>query len=273
MYHIIIKEKNKEWILEDIKDLNHEHIKAMISEELANELASFICSNNPSYEKAIGAGFSWDDMEEINAIIEDVYRDSHVDVLNDNDEVVASYSLLDLYKVIIADYLASENGDIEICHLWSAQLENYINLSRWQVALKSNDGGILYESKDWPMPSKREECKWIRNGQEYTPIMWFGPVGDEILEEWVVQNEGIAAIVSEEDGMGSYGGQMRIQGYEINYLHFFEDNGSWYFGACGEAGADFHKVVESCPIDLLSIYTNKNGNELVLKYFLKLQGI
>ena len=273
MYHIIIREKDEEWILKEIEDSNYETVKEAISNELACELASSICSNNPLYKKAVGAGFSWDDMDGLNAMIDNVYRESHVDVLNVNSEVVASYSLLNLYKEITEDYLASENGDIEICQLWSAQLENFINLSRWQVALKSSDGRFLYESKDWPEPSLENKGKWILDGKTYTPIMWFGIEGDEILEEWIIQNEGITAIVSEDDGMGGYGGQMRIQGYEINYLHFFEGNGSWYFGACGESGADFHKVIESCPIDLLSIYTKKNGAELVLKYLLKLQRV
>ena len=75
MYHIIIREKGKEWIINELEDSSFEIIKEVIIDELANDIASFICSKNPSYEKAVGAGFSWDDkVKWVTEYLDDVFH-------------------------------------------------------------------------------------------------------------------------------------------------------------------------------------------------------
>lgn len=124
---------------------------------------------------------------------------------------------------------------------------------------------------EWPLPIVvNDKVKWEKDGEKYYPIMWFGS-SDEIVEEWTLGNDGMTSIVSAEDGLGSYGGQMNINGFEINYGDLFGDNCFWYFGACRNEGADFHKVIETCPIDLLSIYSNKNGDDVIEKYCIDFQ--
>ena len=256
----------------EIIDDSFNSVVNAISEEFY-DIFYEILKETPSYKKAKGNNFIWEDIYDVYKVCEEKFERENIEVYNKKGELSNIYSLSKVYKILIEDYVTDENGDIAICSLWSNQLNNFIKEGCWNVALMSNDGDYIKDIKDWPARNiSGNHSIWERKGKTYKPIMWYGIKNKEILNEWIVENEGLQSLVPEEHGMGGYGGQMRINGLEINYMHLFTENdGSWYFGACGEEGADFHKVIETCPIDLPSLYSNKNGDIIIEDYCVNLQ--
>ena len=225
----------------------------------------------PAMKESKCVDFDTSVLEEVYDIIPQKYGNAKVIVFDANDRLIASYDLKDIYLKLIEGQIYDENGDIYTCEVWSTQLDNFIKKSSWQIALMSDKGTIVSSMEQWPMPlSVDKEIRWIQDGELYHPVMWFGDKNSPVFE-WTIQDGGLPALVSNKDGMGDYGGQMRYKGFEINYMKLFDCWGSWYFGACGNPGADFSKVVDTCPIDVLSLYGKKEGLKEVAKYCLELK--
>lgn len=221
----------------------------------------------PATKKIVCNNFVWDDLNEVYNLIDTKYKGIFVKVFNEEGVEVACYELTSLYKDYAYNNSIEENGDIIVCSLWSDQLENFIEGAEWRVALESSDGILLADVEDWPNPIiENLEIRWIKDGVEYKPKLWYGISDTQISDIWVLQNDKLPALVPVEHGLGSYGGQLRIKGLEINYGEMFEGNGSWFFGACGNSGADFNKVIDRCPIVLLDIYKFKNGFKQLGEY-------
>lgn len=268
-YHFYIESTNQ--TIKGLKEYSALEIENSLSGEFS-ELFSDLCGEIPAHNKIEGESFCNDDIKQVYDVIDEKYKEELVVVYDDNEKEVARYLLTEIFKSLAENYIGSESGDIQICSIWTSQLQNFIDASKWHIALQSgNDNKI--DPRSWPIPEiEGSDIYWTEDGKFYKPIMWFGVSDTEILDSWTLTDEGIYALVPEEEGMGSYGRQMNIDGFEINYGSLFDGNGSWYFGACGESGADFEKVIESCPVDLLSIYENENGMEVLSLYCLKLQG-
>ena len=270
IFYLQIDGKNGKWPLEEYSS---EAIEEVLNEEFFYDDFQCLLKESPSYKLAKGHGFIWEDLDDIYIVNESINKGKNIYIYNDENKIIDTWPLTTLYKKMIENFLTSENGEIAVCSLWANQVDNFIMAGNWHVGLISDDNDIIENIESWPdsMLVNGQSC-WYINNKKYEPIMWFGIKKQKILSEWVMQENGLSAIVKEENGMGSYGGQMRINGLEINYLELFTENdGSWYFGACGNKGADFHKVVESCPIDLPSVYLKGNGKELVSQYLVEIR--
>lgn len=190
-----------------------------------------------------------------------------------DDIIVNEYNLADVLNEGIWDYLDAENYCIQAGHFWSHQLENYIYNSIWQVALKA-DGILITDPLKWPTPQIAEDNDiiWELNGVLLQPIMWFGLKDQPILSNWIIEDDNIPALVTEEDGLGDYGSQYRIQGFELNYDSLYDPSVvDWYFGCGGNEGADFSIMLNTCPIDLKKLYECANGKQQVMHYCYSLQ--
>lgn len=270
-YHFCIESTGEEYY--ELEGYTQIDVENALSSDFSDLFAE-LCGDVSAHNLVKGDLFCLGDIDEVYDIIHSRFKDEVVKVYCD-DTIVASYPLAILYEDLADNYIGSENGDIHTCGIWTSQLQNFIDKAEWMVALYSNKHGIIDDIKNWPVPIKNSDntC-WFLDSYELTPIMWFGIKGEDNLKIWTLSNDCLPAMVPEEDGMGSYGGQMRIDGFELNYLELYDKygNSDWYFGACGNEGANFKKVIEECPIDLLSIYKEENGYELIKQYCLNLQG-
>lgn len=254
----------------EIENCTLNDIEEVLYDNDIQDVLEALCCKNPALEKVVGANFDVDDMWNVKDFVAKEYGGKSVRVFDHADKEVSAFSLTKLYNNLLDGYIGSESGDIEICTLWSAQLQNFIDRGQWHVAMQAMDGALIENVEDWPIPVRdgKGVTAWRKDGVDYTPMMWYGLTDGEILPEWVVGANGMEALVTIEDGMGDYGGQYRIQGLEINYLSLYDHGayGSWYFGSCGYEGAEFSKVLDTCPINLVELYGGKNGFEVVEKY-------
>ena len=262
-----------EEVVYSLEDIQNVLIERGIQDFLAN-----LCGKNPAIDKVVGEDFDEGDILLIKDYIDKEYSDKKVRVYDIDDREIESYPLNDLYNALIDWYIDAENGEIEICSLWCSQLQNFIDKGKWHIALRAEDGTIIKAPHDWPLPIKTEEGKtvWMKDGIEYHPLMWYGLSNEPILSDWIMRKDGkngMIAIIPTEDGMGNYGSQMRIRGFEINYDLLYGGMTSWYFGACGNEGADFSKVIETCPMDFEEMYSGKG--DLISDYCesIKLQSL
>lgn len=257
----------------EIEECSLDDIEEVLFDNDIQDFLEALCSKSPTFEKVVGAGFDVDDMWKVKDYVDREYIAKYagksVRVFDHAGKEVKSFPLPELYNNLLEGLLDGENLDIEICTLWSAQLQNFIDRGQWHVAMRAMDGVLIENVEDWPIPVRDSKgvMVWRKDGIDYVPMMWYGLSDGEILPEWVVGANGMDALVTIENGMGDYGGQYRIQGLEINYLSLYDDGaGSWYFGSCGYEGADFSKVLDTCPINLVELYGGKNGLEVVEEY-------
>jgi len=224
----------------------------------------------PSWNKIKGCDFDWNELEEINDVFTNKYGKEKVSVYDDADTLVASYSVSEICKnySISEDYICAEAREQDGCMLFCQQLDNFIDKSSWNLIFKSkDDGSVISDIKDWPNPLIIDgTIKWYKNKSEYKPLMWFGVEGEDIIDIWVINNDGLLGIVEKENGLGSFGRQMQVDGFEVNYDLLFDGEVVWYFYELAEEGSDFHKIIETCPVDLVSLYRNKNGDEMINTY-------
>ena len=259
----------------EIEDCSLNDIENVLIDNDIQDFRETLCSKNPALEKVVGAGFDVDDMWKVKDFVAKEYAGKCVRVFDHAGKEVKSFPLPELYNNLLEWLLYDENGDIEICTLWSAQLQNFIDRGQWHVAMQAKDGALIENVEDWPIPTRDDkgDIVWLKDGIDYIPIMWYGLTDSQILPEWGIGANGMEALVTIEDGMGDYGGQYRIQGLEINYLSMYDNGalGSWYFGSCGNEGADFSKVLDTCPIRLVEIYGGKDGKDMVEAYYYSLR--
>lgn len=253
----------------EIEECSLDDIEEVLYDNDIQDFLEMLCCKNPALEKVVGAGFDVDDMRKVEDFVAKEYVGKCVRVFDHADKEVSAFPLTKLYNNLLDGYIGSESGDIEICTLWSAQLQNFIDRGQWHIAMQAKDGALIENVEDWPFPVRDDKgvMVWRKDGIEYTPMMWYGLTDGEILPEWVVGANGMEALVTIEDGMGDYGGQYRIQGLEINYESLYGSEFLfWYFGCGGREGAEFSKVLDTCPIRLVEIYGGKNGKEMVEAY-------
>lgn len=196
-------------------------------------------------------------------------------MLDEEGHAVKSFLLQTVLKELCENYYAGENGCLQAGRIWSAQLGSFIEQGKWMVALESEDGKTIVDLDAWPNPIIIGEgrVEWKKGEDSYTPILWYGIEDQPISDIWTIRNNTFPAIVPEKYGMGAYGAQMRIDGFELNYPLLFDDGSveSWYFASLGEEGADFSKLLTECPINLKEFFETKNGNEQVANYCYRLQ--
>lgn len=257
----------------EIEECSLDSIEEVLYDNGIQDYLETLFCKSSAFKKAVGAGF---DVDDISAVKDFVDREliakcvgKSVRVFDHASKEVKSFPLPELYNNLLEGLLDGENFDIEICTLWSAQLQNFIDRGQWHVAMQAKDGTLLETPEDWPIPVRDERGKivWRKDGIDYAPMMWYGLTDGEILPEWVIGVNGMKALVTIEDGMGDYGGQYQIQGLEINYESLYgSDFLFWYFGCGGREGAEFSKVLDSCPINLVELYGGKNGKDVVEAY-------
>lgn len=250
---------------------------AIVEGDYSQELADTIECLVPSLKEAVCEDFSWDFVEDVQKYIDNAYGGQSVLLQDESDNVVGNFPLQPILSELCENYYADENGCVQAGHIWSAQLQTFINKGEWLIGFRDEEGIIVtdLEASGKPTVSENGETEWMDGAKNYVPILWYGIKGKPISEMWKVENDSFPAIVPIENGMGAYGGQMQIDGFEINYPSLFDDGSveSWYFGCGGNEGANFSKVLNECPIDLHELLERQNGNEQVAEYCLKLQTI
>lgn len=265
-YHCIINGVK----IENIEECSVSGINdAIIDSDILDEIVDDIKSRIDSIHGAVCENFSWNFVEKILSYIDCTYKCKYIPLFDENDKEVEVFSLKEIFYQLCDKFYSDENGCVQAGHIWTSQLEEFIKHAKWSVSLKSDDGETIVDCNEWPKPIiSRRDIFWTRNGKKFKPIIWFGIEGTKISELWTVNNETFPALVKEEDGMGEYGGQLRIDGFELNYPLLFDDGSveSWYFGCGGNEGADFSKILRECPICLNELFEKHNGNEQVARY-------
>lgn len=262
--------------IDDIEECSIDGIyNAIVEGNYSGEIVNTIECLVPSLNEAVCENFSWDFVEDILKYISNAYDAQNVVLQNESDIVIGSFPVQPILNDLCESYYADENGWVQAGEIWSVQLQAFINQGEWIAALRDEDGNVITDLEAWPKPivSADEGAEWKVGVKKCTPILWYGLKGNPISEIWMVGRDTFPAIVTEENGMGTYGGQMQIDGFEINYPLLFDDGSveSWYFGCGGMEGADFSKLLDECPINLHELFKRHNGNEQVAHYCYKLQ--
>lgn len=271
-YKLVIEGFDDEIIVSDLD-------KNVIFEELQDQLGDTLrelVDDAPVHDKIVGQYFDWDVFEEIYAYLKSKYNNLSVSVFDENGKLIASYPQGDFISEFLADrYFIDENGDIEVGTIWSCQLQNFIDNASWQYGLETKDGSVLTNVEEWPQALIDEDGRiiWMRDNQELNPIMWYGITGKERLDLWTIDESGnLPATVPVEEGMGSYGGQLEIEGLELNYPSLYDECMlTWYFGCGGNEGADFQKVIETFPLKSFDYKEEGAVNSKVAKFMYQLQ--
>lgn len=232
--------------------------------------------------------FSWDDFDAIDEVIDKELSIRTIPVPSDffeeeqNTESDSEFIELDVaqfVKDVFHWWNSDENSEIQAGRLWSSQLEAFIDKGEWIVGLDRGRGEPLTNIQDWPAP-QFEEIDGVKypyweddSSTLLQPTLWYGIKGTPASYLWSLEDNIFPALVRVEDGMGSYGSQVRIDGFELNYQKIFDPGVcNWYFGCGGNSGADFSKVMKTCPIDLDMVLRLKNQEEELINLVLKLQG-
>lgn len=262
--------------IDDIEECSIDGIyNAIVEGDYTEGLVDTIECMIPSVNEAVGENFSWDFVEDVQKYISNAYEFQNVVMQDESDTVVGNFSLQSVLNELCESYYADENGCVQAGRIWSVQLQTFINQGEWIAALRDEDGDIILDLESWPKPVVSADgcAEWKAGVKNYTPILWYGIKDSPIFKMWMVGRDTFPAIVTVENGMGTYGGQMQIDGFEINYPLLFDDGSveSWYFGCGGMEGADFSKLLNECPINLHELLERHNGNEQVSHYCYKLQ--
>ena len=258
-----------------IDDIEKCSIDGIIDSSYSSELIDNIESQLPSLKKGVCEDFSWDFVDDIKEYVDNTDSDKVVALYDINDSEIETFPLKQVLKDLCERYYADENGNIQAGRIWSTQLQTFIEQAEWIVALQSEKGKIITDLKAWPKPFVTENGgkEWKDQENTYTPILWYGIKDSQNSEKWTIGNDSFPAIVTTENGMGEYGSQMQIDGFELNYPLLF-DNGSiesWYFGSFGAEGADFSKLLNECPINLHELIEMHDGKGQIANYCYKLQ--
>lgn len=266
-YYFIIEGDDNRYIMESGDSIKDNYFEL-------SHIYDDVLFSIPSSNLKVGDDFEHLDVykEEIQHYITANYSHLKLIVYAD-DTIVNEYNLADVVNDGIWYYLDAENYDIKVGSFWSTQLQNYIDNSIWQVALKA-DGILITDQSKWPQPRVTESnnVMWELEGVLLEPTMWFGLKDQDALSKWIVGEDNIPALVTEENGLGDYGGQYCIQGFELNYDSLYDPSViDWYFGCGGNEGADFSEMLKTCPIDLKELYECGNGKQQIMHYCYSLQ--
>lgn len=171
--------------------------------------------------------------------------------------------ITDVVIDLLEDSLCGEAGEQHLARIWCSQLQNFIDKGSWHVGLKKSDGSIIETFK--------EPIDCLTNQGE--PIMWFGMKDQLPLKIWTVKDKGLDALIIDYDSQGEDGRLIyskQLNGEDvrcaIDYESIFEFYPLWYFVEAWAEGASFHKVIDSCPIDLLKIQKSGNGTTEINNY-------
>lgn len=266
-YYFIIEGDDNRYIMESGDSLEDNYFEL-------SHIYDAVLFSIPSSNLKVGDDFQHLDVykEEMQQYIAANY--SHLKlIVYEDDIIVNEYNLAEVVKEYIWHYLYAENYDIMLGSFWTIQLQNYIDNSAWQVALKA-DGILITDLSKWPQPRviDNNRIMWELDGKMLEPTMWFGLPDHGALSKWIVGDDNIPALVTEENGLGDYGGQYCIQGFELNYESLYDPSILfWHFGCGGNNGADFTKMLNTCPIDLKKLYESANGKQQVMHYCYSLQ--
>ena len=261
--------------IENIEECSIDGINdAIIENGFSDEIVCDIESRISSIHSAVCENFSWNFIDKILSYIDYTYKNKYLPLFDENSKEVEVFSLKEILHQSCDNFYCDENGCVQAGYVWTSQLEEFIKHAKWLVSLKSDDGETLVDCNEWPKPIiSGSNIFWKRKEKQFKPMLWFGIEGLDVSERWTINNETFPAIVKEEDGMGEYGGQLHIDGFELNYPLLFDDGSveSWYFGCGGNEGADFSKILRECPICLKELFEKHNGMEQVARYVYSLQ--
>lgn len=250
-----IESPTKECLLEYFKE-NEESL------EIENVLSEI-----PSRSMPNGYGVPYKKLDEVYSIIDSKYRNCKIEVFTIDDsgskKKCCDYSLAEIYTYIFKQREECEQGTIDGAQLALDMIRIFLQEGHWHYGLLSDDGTILENVDDWPSYPMQTDGRilWIKDGKEFTPILWFGIDGQQPIECWTLYDRGN---IRDIKVYLCHNGSVKQE----NWKHFWfcdfwsmdwnviwnndESAITWAFCECGmdEPEDEFQNVRNDCPIEL-----------------------
>lgn len=228
-----------------------------------------VLADIPSRCMPNGYGIPYGRLDEAYDVINDKYGNCAVKVFEISEDGIKKYicdfSLATIYTQIFKEREESEQGMVDGAQLALDMMRNFLEDGHWHYGLISEDGIILENSDEWPSYPKQSDgsIRWIRDGKELSPIIWFGVDEQSPIECWTLYNR--ANIRNTK----VYWGRNNTKIDQEHWKHFWfcefwsmdwnvlwnndEAAITWAFCECcmEEPVEDFYKVKSNCLIELV----------------------
>lgn len=243
-------------------------IQEYFSDEIAEAIGG---SHNPVLRKAQGI---FENTEEIDAELY-AYAKSYlqrlfggsvfVKSIGDDDTVVSSQAF-DIASKAIEYRQGCEQSYIDVGAAIIAMLGNFLRAGSWQFGLRRQDGTILTDPSQWPVPAAAPgSVIWQERAEPLEPLIWFGLQDEPPIECWTLDRSP-AQFKQSAVYDNPYAIATRLvehwkqfwfcRFWALDWNALFRNGGDayiiWMFAECGmeEPVDEFLAVRQSCPIAL-----------------------
>lgn len=257
---------------EQMDSLEDPDIVEFIGDYLGDEIAEAVGgSHNPVLKKAQGF---FENTEEIDAELY-AYAKSYfqryfggkvfVKTIEDDGTVVSSQAI-DIANTAIESRQGCEQSFIDVGAAIVAMLRNFLCVGSWQFGLRRQDGTILTDPSQRPVPTTAAgRVIWHEGGESLEPMIWFGLQDEPPIECWTLDR---TPAQSKQSAVydSPYATETRLverwKGFwfcrfwalDWNALFGNGDDAyiTWMFAECGmeEPVEEFSAVRDSCLIEL-----------------------
>ena len=172
------------------------------------------------------------------------------------------FSLSRIFDEIIDERSIDECVSSDAGSIIEKSLLYFEKNSCWQYGL-IRDTEILCNPSQWPRPTICDnEVKWIENGRELLPIIWFGLLGESPLPRWsLCQSTTANDIDFWFKDIWDY--QLEMLGDDFDQIFLV-----WYLYECGYASMDIDEIRKKCPILLEKAMTPHTLKDRITTFFL-----
>ena len=172
------------------------------------------------------------------------------------------FSLSRIFDEIIEERSIDECASSDAGSIIEKSLLYFEKNSCWQYGLK-RDGEIILDPSQWPCPTIcNDDVKWIKNGRELFPIIWFGLRNEPPLHRWsLCQSTTADDIDFWFKDIWDY--QLEMLGEDFDQIFLV-----WYLYECGYASIDIDEIRNNCPICIEKSLTPHTLRERIIAFFL-----
>lgn len=211
-----------------------------------------------------------------------LYQDEVFTCINIADERdVEKISILDvlLWGLRDEEYNACGGFYPRLASYIDRSLEKYVATGTWHIGLHGENEGVIYDVSNWPDPVwDNGRTKWIKNGKELYPYIWFGPEGvfDYEIRKWSVWS----GIVNEVGSLKEYEQNSALV-FSANILvdNFLErvitdfnyDFETWFGAECGYVIPDVDEIARECPIPLYGCTDEKEYIKKIDEFYVNIK--
>lgn len=233
------------------------------------DIVEDVLAGIPSRCMPNGYGVPYRKLDEVYNVIKDRYGESIVKIWEKNEcgvkKHLCDYSLAAICAHIFKEREQCELGTVDGAQLALDMMRNFLIQGRWHYGLISDDGIIIEKREEWPSYPKQSDgsIRWIKDGKECYPIIWFGIDGQKPIECWTLYNrKNIRSTKVYFGGNGTKKNQevwkhfwfCEFWAMDWNILWNYDEAAiTWAFCECGmdEPIDEFCKVKSECPIELV----------------------